>query len=156
GDQLELISGLSDDGCVNAIRNGWNQDMRGFHRLREVGLAHRLVVEIKLRVEQLAHAGLDPVGQLASDDDDRLLGFGHVSRRGWRRSPQDQPPTGFLRSVQASLTLPPDTAFLFVGGSGWNSLPEDPVRTRRSRVCGPRVWCCACSHTSLGAAPTRQ
>ena len=39
---------------------------------------HRLVVEIEARVEQLPHARLDAVGQLAGDDDQRLLGFRHL------------------------------------------------------------------------------
>ena len=33
----------------------------------------RLVLEVEARVEQLAHAGLDHVGQAAGDDDDRVF-----------------------------------------------------------------------------------
>ncbi len=41
-------------------------------------LGHRLVVEVEARVEQFPHAGLDAVGQLAGDDDQRLFGFRHL------------------------------------------------------------------------------
>ncbi len=40
------------------------------------GLRHRLVVDVQPGVEQLAHAGLDDVRQLARDDDDGLPGTG--------------------------------------------------------------------------------
>ena len=48
-----------------------------FRADRELGRRHGLVVEVEARVEQLPHAGLDAVGQLAGDDDQRLLGFRH-------------------------------------------------------------------------------
>ena len=142
GDQLELIAGLADHGVVDAIRDGGNQHVRDLHRVCEVGLAHRFVVEVELRVEQLAHAGLDPVGQLASDDDDRLLGFGHVLRWGvgtWQKVTTRSPPARFLRSVQASLTLPPDTALPFVGGST-GTLYQKTRSEQGARALAGRRW----------------
>ena len=68
-------------------------------------LAHRLVVEIEPRVEQLAHARFDAVRQLARDDDQRLFAFGHFSA--FRRSAW---PAGRIPDVQASLTAPAETA----------------------------------------------
>ena len=51
-----------------------------FDGLDELRLRHRLVVDVEAGVEQLAHARLDDVGQLARDDDEGLLGaVGHVS-----------------------------------------------------------------------------
>ena len=77
---LSLLAGLAQHRCVDAVGHGRHQHVGDLHRLGELGLAHRLVVEVELRVEQLAHAGLDAVRQLARDDDQRLLGFGHISR----------------------------------------------------------------------------
>ena len=56
-----------------SVGDGRHQHVGGLDRLGELGLAHRLVVEVEPRVEQLAHARLDAVGQLARDDDQRLL-----------------------------------------------------------------------------------
>ena len=46
-------------------------------RCGELGLAHRLVVDVEFRVEQLAHARLDTLRQLARDDHQRLLPVRH-------------------------------------------------------------------------------
>ena len=78
GDQLELVAGLGEHRGVDAVGDGRHQHVGGLHGLGQLGLGHRLVVEIEARVEQFAHAGLDAVGQLAGDDDQRLLGFRHL------------------------------------------------------------------------------
>ena len=54
----------------------------------ELGRRHRLVVDVEAGVEQLAHARLDHVGQLARDDDERLLAVGIAA---FPRSRSDQP-----------------------------------------------------------------
>ena len=58
---------------IDAVGHGRHQHVGGLHRLDEVGRRHGRVVEIEARVEQLAHAGLDAVRQLAGDDDERLF-----------------------------------------------------------------------------------
>ena len=58
-------------------------------RLGQLGLAHGLVVDIEARVEQLAHARFDRLGQLARDDDERFLGDVGMAARalsGWREA----------------------------------------------------------------------
>ena len=154
GDQLELLAGLAEHRGVDAVGDGRHQHVGGLHRLGELGLAHRLVVEIEPRVEQLAHAGLDAVGQLARDDDQRLLGFGHVSRhrvgnfgcgnlavakRYHKIAARRISPV-----VQASLTVPPDTARPSVGGVPLDTLYQkarsgQSIRVRAVRVRSPAL-----------------
>ena len=50
-------------------------------------LAHRLVVDIEPGVEQLAHAGLDAVGQLARDDDEGFFDLHACARLSLGLSP---------------------------------------------------------------------
>ena len=78
---LRFGAGLLEDRGVDAVGHGRHQHVGGLHRLGELGLAHRLVVEVEPRVEQLAHAGFDAVGQLARDDDQRFFGLGHACAR---------------------------------------------------------------------------
>ena len=73
GDQLELLAGLGEQRGVDLVGDGRHQHVGGFHRLGQLGLGHRLVFGIEARVEQLAHAQFDAVGQLARDDDQRLF-----------------------------------------------------------------------------------
>ena len=73
GDQLHLFAGLGDHAGVDDVGDGGDEHVGLAHRVDELALAHRLVVEVEPRVEQLAHARLDEVGQLAGDDDEGLL-----------------------------------------------------------------------------------
>ena len=98
---LSLLAGLAEHRGVDPVGHGRHQHVGGLHRLGQLGLGHRLVVEIEPRVEQLAHARFDAVGQLARDDDQRLLAVWHVVRRCSGAS---------SRAVQPSLTAPRDTA----------------------------------------------
>ena len=81
GDQLEVRPGLGDQRRVDAVGDGRHQHVGLLDGGDQLGLAHRAVVEVQPRVEQLAHAGLDRVGQLARDDDERLLPAGHCFPR---------------------------------------------------------------------------
>ena len=76
GDQLELRAGLGDQRAVDAVGDGGHQHVRRLDRLGELGLAQRLVVDVEARVEQLAHARLDCLRQLARDDHQGFLGGG--------------------------------------------------------------------------------
>ena len=84
-DQLEPVAGLAQHGVVDAVGDGRHQHVGGLDRLDQLRLRHRLVVGVELRVEQLAHADLDRVRQLARDHDERLSGFG-ISPSGADRS----------------------------------------------------------------------
>ena len=44
-----------------------------FAATHELGLAHRAVVDVEARIEQLAHARLDALGQAPRDHDERLF-----------------------------------------------------------------------------------
>jgi hypothetical protein len=77
GDQLEAFAGLAEHSGVDAVRYGGHQHIGGLHHFGQVGLAHGLVVEVEVRVEQLAHASLDGVRQFAGDDHQGLFGFRH-------------------------------------------------------------------------------
>ena len=47
------------------------------HGGNQFRLRHRPVLDVQPGVEQFAHARLDRIGQLARDDDERLLFAGH-------------------------------------------------------------------------------
>jgi hypothetical protein len=78
GDHLELAVRLLDEIFGDLVGDGRHQHVGGAYRFGDLRLAHRRVIEIELRVEQLAHAGLYRVGQFAGDDDERLLLNRHV------------------------------------------------------------------------------
>ena len=78
---LSCRPGLLEHRGVDAVGDGRHQHVGGLHRLGELGLAHRLVVEVEPRVEQLAHARFDAVRQLARDDDQRFFGLRHACAR---------------------------------------------------------------------------
>jgi hypothetical protein len=78
GDQLEVRASLLEGGGVNSIGHRWNQDIGGLQRRGDLGLAHRLIVDVQPRFEQLAHAGFDAVRQLPRDDHQGFLGFRHL------------------------------------------------------------------------------
>ena len=63
---------------VDPVGDRRHQHVGAFRGRDEFGLAHRLVVEIELRVEQFAHADFDAVGQLAGHDDQGLLAGRHA------------------------------------------------------------------------------
>ena len=75
-DQLQLRPGLRQDRAIDPVRDGRNQHLRGLDGLDELALAHRLVLHVESRIEELSHASLDDVGELARDDDERFLGRG--------------------------------------------------------------------------------
>ncbi len=77
GDQLEPVPGFAEDGGVDVVRHRGHQHIGHRHRLGEIGLAHRHVVKVQAGIEQLAHACLDNVRQLAGDDHQGLVGFRH-------------------------------------------------------------------------------
>ena len=77
GDQLQAGTGLGDDAAVDAVGDGRHQHVGDAAGLDQLGLAHRPVGGIEADVEQLAHARLDDVGQLARHHHQGLLA-GHV------------------------------------------------------------------------------
>ena len=76
GDQFQVGTGLGDQGRIDAVGDGGNQDIGGGDCFRQPGRAHRRIFMIEPRIKQLAHAGFHRFGQLAGDDDKRL--FGHA------------------------------------------------------------------------------
>jgi len=77
GDELQAVARASEQFGVDLVGDGRDQHVGIAERRREIGLAHRRVVDVQPRVEQLAHARLDLIRQLARDDDKRLLFAGH-------------------------------------------------------------------------------
>ena len=77
GDQLHLLAGLGDHAGADLIGDGRHEHVRLAHRFGDLALAHRLVVDVEPRIEQLAHAGFDQIGQPARHDDEGLL-FCHI------------------------------------------------------------------------------
>jgi hypothetical protein len=73
GDQLELWPELGDQRAVDAVGDRRNQHVRRLGRLGQFGLAHRLVIDVEPRIEQLAHARFHRVGQLARHHHHRFL-----------------------------------------------------------------------------------
>ena len=73
GDQPQLLAGMAEHGAVDLIGDRRHDDVGDLDRLDQLGLAHRLVVEIEPRVEQLAHARFDAVRQFAGDHDQRFF-----------------------------------------------------------------------------------
>src|SRR6185437_8060617 len=86
GDQLQVRAGAHDHLAVDLVGDGGDQHVRLLHRLDQLGLAHRAVVDVETGVEQLAHARLDRVGQFARDDDERLF-RGHFRPKADGRTP---------------------------------------------------------------------
>ncbi len=74
GDQFQLRPGLGQQGAVEPVGHRRHQDVRRLHGLAELVAAHRLVLDVEARVEQLAHARFHRLGQLARHDDERLFG----------------------------------------------------------------------------------
>jgi hypothetical protein len=85
GDQLEVRPRLTDHRSIDAVGDGRHQHIGGGDRLDELGLRHRGVFDVQPGVEQLAHARLDLVGQLARHNHERLLA-GHCTPRRRSRS----------------------------------------------------------------------
>ena len=91
-----------------------------------IGLSSR----IEAGVEQLAHARLDAVGQLARDDDQRLLTLGHLASL--EHAAGTVPICGLQAPVQASLTRPADTAaYGTSAGPSRPSVSDGRAKTRR-------------------------
>ena len=74
---LSWSPALPMHGVVDAVGDGRHQHVGGLHRLDQLGLRHRLVVGVEPRVEQLAHADLDGVRQLARHHDQRSFRSRH-------------------------------------------------------------------------------
>ena len=77
GDQLELLAGLAQHRPVDVVGYGRHDHVGDLGGLDELRLAHRLVVGIEPRIEQLAHARFDAVRQPAGDHDQRLFALCH-------------------------------------------------------------------------------
>ena len=77
GDQLEFISSLAQYGRIDAVGYRGYQHIGVLHGVGELGRAHGLVIEVELCVEQLSHARLDAVWELAGDDDQRSFAVRH-------------------------------------------------------------------------------
>ena len=72
-DQLQLWAGAGDEVPVDPVRHRGHEHLGLGHGGREFGGAHRRVRFIEPGLEQLAHAGLNDLGELARDDDERFF-----------------------------------------------------------------------------------
>ena len=139
GDKLHLLAGLGDHRGVDRVGDGRHEHVRLAHRLDDLGLGHRLVVEVQARVEQFAHAGFDEVGQPASDDHEGFL-LGHQRRPYRPRGAVAAAPTSTIR-VRAFNEFTPrlrQTTQMFATGHAYGpgsaglaaSLAEERAKTR--------------------------
>jgi hypothetical protein len=78
GDQLQPAFGLLEQFFGDLVGDGRHQHVGGADRIGDLLGGQRRIVEIEPGVEQLAHAGLDRVRQLARDDNERLFLDRHV------------------------------------------------------------------------------
>ena len=76
GDQTQIIPGLGQQPCIDAVGQRRHQNISGLHRFGQFRFRHRRVVQVQCDVEQLHHPGFDNIRQLAGDDDFGLV-FGH-------------------------------------------------------------------------------
>ncbi len=58
------------------VGHGRHQNVGGLHRLDQLRLRHRHVVEVQPRIEQFAHARFDALRQLARHHHQRLFSLG--------------------------------------------------------------------------------
>ena len=72
-DQLEVGARALDERAIDAIGDGGDDDIGLLEGRDQVGLAERRIVGVEPRVEQLHHPRLDRLGELARDDDERLV-----------------------------------------------------------------------------------
>jgi hypothetical protein len=73
GDHLQLAVGLLEQFLGDLVVDGGNEHVGGANRFGDLRRAHRRIIEIEPRVEQLSHPGLNRVRQFAGDDDEWLL-----------------------------------------------------------------------------------
>ncbi len=73
GDQFQLVAGLRYESGIDPVGDGRHENVRLAHRGHQLGLRHRLVVDIEPRIEQLPHPGFDRVRKFAGNDDERLF-----------------------------------------------------------------------------------
>jgi hypothetical protein len=78
GDQFQLAVGIFKKLFGDLVGDGGHQDIGCADRVGDLLARQRRIVEIEPGVEQLAHAGLDRVRQLARDDNERLFLNRHV------------------------------------------------------------------------------
>ena len=79
GDQPHLIARLRDHRRIDVVGDGRHENVSLAHRLDDLGLRHRLVLEVEPGVEQLAHAGLDQLRQPPGDHHEGSF-LGHERR----------------------------------------------------------------------------
>ena len=72
GDEAQLLAGLAENPRVDAVGHCRHEDVGLLHRGDQLGLAHRLVVQVQPGVEKLHHPGLDRIRKAAGDDHARL------------------------------------------------------------------------------------
>ena len=68
GDQAEVRAGLGQHAGIDPVGHGRDQDVGLLDRLDQLGLAHRPILDVQARPEELHHAGLDNVREPARDD----------------------------------------------------------------------------------------
>jgi hypothetical protein len=73
GDEAQSRPRFAEHRRIDAVRHGGNQHVGLLDGGDKLRLAQGLIVEIEAGHEQLHHPRLDRVGQLARDDDQRLL-----------------------------------------------------------------------------------
>jgi hypothetical protein len=143
GDQLHLLAGLSDHAGVDDVGDGGNEHVGFAHRVDNVALAHRLVVEVETSVEQFAHPRLDQIGELTGDDNQGLL------LRHQALSSPPFPPRAAARQI--STTFVRNSKCLNVPFTARRANEESPACTRGPTIA-PSV---AAASLADGGAKTR-
>ena len=73
GDELQPLPRLFDERAVDPVGDGGHKDIGCRHGGGEIRRAHGGVRFIEARLEQLAHPGLDDLGEFSGDDDERFF-----------------------------------------------------------------------------------
>jgi hypothetical protein len=96
-----LGASLRDDAAIDTVGHGRHDDVGDLGGIDEISVRHWPVVDVQTCVKQLPHARFHDIGQLARDDDDRLLGAcGHEMIRGQGGS--EVPPPRLLRHMRCA------------------------------------------------------
>src|SRR5690606_2776275 len=116
----------------DTIRHGGDQHLGTLYGLGQGRLGHGCVVEIEAGIEELSHARLDDLRQLARDDHERFLGaVGHEECPGIARAAPPAATWASLAEAQRELKAGAPRVATTIGG-------EDPAMAPIASLTGSR------------------